>query len=62
MIFSQNPNEVLVVGGRSNFYASKSVIKIDLKEGTYILHSELNREYAYTKGVKMDDDLLIFGG
>jgi hypothetical protein len=62
MIFSQNPNEVLVVGGKSNFYSSRSVIKIELKEGTYVWHSELNKEYAHAKGIKMNEDLLVFGG
>lgn len=61
MVFSQNPNEILIVGGKTHFYASKTVIRIDLKEQTYVWDSELGREYRYAKGMKVGEDLLVFG-
>jgi hypothetical protein len=62
LVFSPNPNEILLVGGRGHFEAHRSVVKVDLKKQTYIWECEVANEYNTPKGVQSNSEIFIFGG
>lgn len=45
LITSQNPNEIMIIGGKTSAGPTKSVIKIDIVNQTYTWDSNLNYEY-----------------
>jgi hypothetical protein len=52
----------LIIGGKTNSGATKSVIKVDLFHQSYVWDSNLNNEYQCVKGSKTRSSIIVFGG
>jgi hypothetical protein len=52
----------MIAGGRSYSGFTKSVIKINLDEQTYIWNSDLHYDYKNMKSGMSHDKIIIFGG
>ena len=52
LVFSQKPNEILIIGGKTNFGPTRTVLRLDLLSQAYVWDSDLHYEYQSTKGVK----------
>lgn len=62
LIFSQRPNEIIIVGGKACSGPTKSVIKVNMVNQTLLWDSSLNYEYQSVKGIKTKSNIIIFGG
>ena len=51
----------MIIGGMTYATCAKTVIKVDLKEQSYIWDSELLNEYKAPKGVASNHEIFIFG-
>lgn len=57
-----NPNEIIIAGGKSYSGFTRSVIKINLVDQTYIWNEDLHYEYGSMKNGMSHDKIIIFGG
>lgn len=62
LLASQNPNEIMIIGGKTAAGPTKSVIKINIANQTYSWDSNLNHEYQSVKGSRAHSKIIVFGG
>jgi hypothetical protein len=52
----------MIIGGKTHSGPTKSVIKVDILNQSYVWDSNLNNEYQSVKGMRTRSEILVFGG